>query len=505
MQEVSKLFQTKHTGNGFDEFSRSLEASVSVGGSVLGFKASVSTHYKFSSIQSSDYSFSRLSSVVERAHLRVTATTPKMLRTLVIPSVASYLNNASPQDIFRLYGTHVTTGLIVGGILELWSSAKTRKFSSETEFKLSAEASFKKFIQGSGSLTQQESVKASKMEAVEGLLASGGSFQTGSNAEDDWALSVNSDAQEIQYLPNGAIPIWNLIPNSAQASRVRLYFEQVFGKRSIILKQFSSPGDTQRPRVPWPDAQIYVPRGWKVLSGGATVRFFGVGQMLTKSYPIIENSIPVGWKVQSKDHLQSDPGQIQAHAIAMWDPYDDWEVKVVSRTSGSAQHPATTASLSSGYALVGGGADARWTHPGSLLVDNYPSSRSLWTASSKDHLEAVSSTVVSDAIGLRSVQGGTISPRIKNLSYGPVNHPSGHVYGTSDSPIIGGGARVHKRGVGNMLVNCYPGEQGSYFFASGKDHIQPDPRVITVYGIELFGAHYVNRIEDVLDIDPAAF
>lgn len=504
-QSVDNRFETTHTGKGFTEFSRRLQRDISVGGGFKGFEASASVHYTFSTVQRSDYYFSRLSSVVEKAQLRVSEVSTSGLQALVIPSVASYLSRASPQDIFRSYGSHVTTHLVIGGMLELWSSSLTTKFTSEEEYKVSVKASFKKFVRGEASLTSTENIQALKVESSEGLIVHGGTFRRGENGVSEWEETLRQNSQEIQYFGTGAIPIWELISDQAQAFKVQSWYYGVFGDRSMIVKEFASPPLSNVGRYHWPEAQIYVPRGWKVISGGAQVQFFGHGQMLTKSYPIMEAETAVGWKVQSKDHLEADLGKIRAFAIALWDPFHDWDVKVAKSYSTSAQHPSTTAILPSGYALVGGGADAKWRDPGSLLVDNYPSSSRSWLASSKDHLKGVSSTVDAYAIGIRPSQGGEIYSRIKSLNFGPAAHPGGTIYATSDSKIIGGGARVQKGGVGNMLVNCYPRSNGDSFFASSKDHLKADPKVITVYGIEIRGAVFVEDVGDVLGVDPSRF
>lgn len=500
VQHVDSRFETTHTGKGFEEFSRKLQRDISIGGGFKGFEASISSHYSRDVLERTDYYFSRISSIIERAHLRVSAASPLSLRSMVIPSVASYLQRADPIEIFRIYGSHVTTGLIVGGMLELWSSSTTTKFSSEEDFKVSAKVSFKSFLRGSGSLSREEKLQSSKMESREGLIIHGGSFRSGDTAVDDWGASLSLNAQEIQYLTHGAVPIWELIPDVAQSNRVRDWYYTVFGENSIVLHEFSSPPLSSLNRFNWPEARVDVPVGWKVISGGAKVEFFGVGQMLTRSYPIIERGIPIGWRVQSKDHLQADPGRIRAFATAIWDPFNNWDVKVATSLSSFALHPRTTATLPPGYTLVGGGADARWRGVGSLLVENYPSSSRSWTASSKDHLQAVTSTVVSYVIGIKPSRG-SVSTTIKSLSFGPAQHPSGTIFSTRGSAIIGGGAKVSKGGVGNMLVNCYSDSKGKSFFASSKDHLEPDRRVITVYGIEIRGAIFVDRPSDVLSID----
>lgn len=493
-----------HSMEGFNEFTATLKSSISIGGGFGGFKANVASHYNTEVTERYEYYFSRLAQVVERAQLQIYDQSISSLRQLVIPQVRTELASLSPFQIFAKYGTHVTTGVTAGGMLELWSSSSKRDFSSKLDFSVSASLSYKSLVEGSGSLSIEERRKASKTQSTEGLIVHGGNLHVGPGGEVKWISSTATNAQTIKFLSGGAVPIWELIPDASQAQNVQAYYEQVFGARSIILKRFESDALSNTPRVPHPQAQVYVPRGWKVLSGGADVRFFGPGQMLTKSYPILSGSTPVGWKVESKDHLQSDPGQIQAFAIAIWDPNNVWDVTARYSYSAFAQHPATTAYLPPGYILVGGGASVLWRGTGNLLVETYPSSSTGWRSSSKDHLKVDSARIVSYAIGMKHRKGATLIRRQQSGRFGPVQHPNGSIKATKGWSFVGAGASISKGGVGNMLVKIIPDAAGQSIYAYGKDHLKADRQYITVFGIEVYGATYVLQESSVSGMDPNA-
>lgn len=332
----------------------------------------------------------------------------------------------------------------------------------------------------------KEKVCAAKMENLEGLIVRGGSFGAGENAVKKWNQSLRKNSQEIAFFGRGALPIWELIPNSVQSDAVRAYYERVLGSIWLTLKRISSqPPMSEQGRSAWPQQKVYVPKEWKVLSGGANVKYFGAGQLLSRSYPIMEDGMPVGWEVESKDHIISDHSQIQAHAIAIWDPDEEWDVKVVTAISEASFRPSVTAILPDGYALVGDGADAQWSLSGNMLVENCPSSKSSWRASSKDHIVYESSKVRAYAIGLRSKRGGAVRTRNMELHFGQGRYPSGSVAATKNSKIVGGGARIEKGAWswGNMLVDCCPSLDGACFLASGREHVHKSLRVLTVCGI----------------------
>lgn len=499
---IDSLNRESHIEEGFDEFTTSLKTSISIGGKFAGFKANVAARYSSDSTTRDDYYFSRKAVVIERAQLRINMHTSNLLRSLVIPHVRDFIETAAPFSIFQSYGTHVTTRLIAGGMLELWSSSKKSRFSSKTEFSSSVSASYKKLVEGSAELTLTESRLAERVETREGLIIHGGALHIGRTGEDDWVLSTKTNSQTIKFLPGGAVPIWELIEDADQAERVRDYFEIIFGGNSLILKRFASTDVHSAHRQAHPETQIYVERGWKVISGGADVRYYGYGQLLTKSYPIISGGIPIGWKVASKDHLKSDPGRIQAFAIAVWDPLNAFDVIVRTSTSSTRPHPYASATIPSGYTLIGGGADVKSREPGNMLVANYPSSSRTWHASSKDHLHSAPSSLVTYAIGIKHNEGAYIPTRRIDARFGPAQHPHGVLRATKGYGFLGAGAQVSKGGLGNMLVRIVPSKDGSEINAYAKDHLEPDRQRLTIYGIEMFGVTFVRDTRSVAGLDP---
>jgi len=492
---VTTRSESSETGSSFTEFTNKVAASGSVSGGTAAFKASVSAHYKAKAVVSTDTRFARRALRVETAHLWVTT-------TAVLPGVAAELARLPPAAIFRKYGTHVATRLSAGGYLQVWSSSTKSAFASESSFSATVDASWKKLLKASATLTRDQSAAIRRLSTKEGLLARGGDVRLASGKVDEWVSSLLTTSEEVDFLPDGAVPIWSLIPDRAQANRCRAAYEAVYGAQAMLLKRFASAPLASTPRVPWPEATVYVPSGWKVLSGGAEVKYYGNGQLLTRSRPIIEAGATVGWAAASKDHLESDRGQVRAYAVALWDPYNEWDVIVRVAASRRAPHPRATVTLPPGFLLVGGGGDVQWRGYGNLLVDSYPSSSRSWTATSKDHLRSDPGYVSAFAIGLRSRTWARMPRRrVKTGRYGPVAHPAGSVVASPAYGMVGGGASVSKGGLGNMLTALVPDESGRSFRAGAKDHLKGDHQRLTVYGIEMEGVAFVTNVGDVLGVD----
>lgn len=265
---------------------------------------------------------------------------------------------------------------------------------------------------------------------------------------------------------------------------------------SLKLRRFESAAAVSTARQHHPYAEVSVPHGWKVLSGGALVRFYGAGQLLTKSYPLLSggSKTPHGWRVASKDHSTADLGQIQAYAIALYDPYNHYDVYTASYTTTYLQaHPRATAYLPSGYKLLGGGVNVHWRGHGNLMVTSRPTdSLNGWIGSSKDHLVSDPSIITVYAIGIRHKTGAvSLYTRMVTAVSSKTAHPSASARASHGYAIVGGGAEVNRGGIGNMLVNLIPDFHGRSFFASAKDHLHSDPRILTTYGIEVKAAKYI--------------
>lgn len=498
---VDSLKRKSHTEEGFNEFTTSLKPSISIGGKFSEFKSNVAARYSTKSITMDGYYFSCTAVVITRAEIYINTRTAN-LSQLVIPDVRNFIETASPVEILLKYGTHVSTGVIAGGVLELWTSGEKSQFSSLKEFSASVSAKYKKLVQGSAELTFSESELAERSESREGLIVRGGYLRVGRAGEDRWANSTETNAETIKFLPGGAVPIWDLIEDADQKESVRQSFELFFGGSSLILKRFSSIDINSTNRQAHPEAQVYVEKGWKVISGGADVRYYGDGQLLTKSYPIITRDGPIGWKVASKDHLESDPGRIQAFAIAAWDPFNALDIVMNISRSSILSNPTATAPIPSGYAVVGGGADVHYIEPGSMLVRSYPSTVQSWNAMSKSHLQHSLSHLDTYAIGGRYREGPIFITRIRIARFGPARQPSGVLRATTGHVFLGAGAQVSRGGAGNMLVSIVPSSDGKEIYASSKDHLKSDPQQLTIYGIEIQGGTFVRDTRFVTGLDP---
>ena len=225
-----------------------------------------------------------------------------------------------------------------------------------------------------------------------------------------------------------------------------------------------------------------VPADYKIISGGAKSEYTGTkGQLLTASYP----KSATEWFAKSKDHKELDLGFVTAYAVAIHDPNDEWDVKIVTAQSVEGTTVSATATLPEGYVLTGGGAFDDFKEPGHLLFESYPYSSNSWKASGRtvSYTTAVGK-VTTYVIGIKHKTKETRTGcSIKSAQSSKVAHPKQFLSVSSDSVLVGGGGRVSQTdgAHGNVLTAIYP--DGTGFTASGKDHLESDHQQVTTYGI----------------------
>jgi hypothetical protein len=101
--------------------------------------------------------------------------------------------------------------------------------------------------------------------------------------------------------------------------------------------------------------ELVLDKAYKILSGGVEATQQTAGNLIVSSYPAIENG-QWRWKAEMKDSRQGSKAVHIISVIALYDPDNEWDVKILSRTTGTAQ-PRQSQSIepSGGYVITGGG------------------------------------------------------------------------------------------------------------------------------------------------------
>ncbi len=236
----------------------------------------------------------------------------------------------------------------------------------------------------------------------------------------------------------------------------------------------NTSGSSNRPSV-----NVIVPEGYKIIGGGARVNYSGAGCLITESYPN-GNS----WITKAKDHLVGNSASITAYAIAIYDPNNQWDVRVFQNTGSSANYPEATVKVDEGYILTGGGAKDNWSGTGNLLTASYPVTSDTWKAKGKDHGSADRTNITVYAIGIKPAKkcSKKIENKIFQASSDVSNHPSGSVNITGNYIMVGGGTIANWSRAGNLLTSSYPSSP-SVWSGSSKDQNFGESVSLDIYAI----------------------
>ncbi len=162
----------------------------------------------------------------------------------------------------------------------------------------------------------------------------------------------------------------------------------------IQTRVFSSTGESAN----HPRAEVTVPEGWTVISGGCATDFGdGLGSLLT-----VSERRGNGWACQAKDHFGASPATVTAHALAI-ENRSDIEVLYTTGTSEVAHHPELHLPIALGdQLLVGGGCRTDFSGAGNLLWAAHPSPEGdRWICGGKDHRAPDRAKVAGESISLR--------------------------------------------------------------------------------------------------------
>lgn len=152
---------------------------------------------------------------------------------------------SSAIKFFNEYGTHILTGMVVGGQARQDYQGSQSDFTDQEEFQVSVEAKYDSTVGSatfenttSGANTKSES----KVQTNESLDIIGGSTATidnltnnpSSDAYSAWNQSIPDYPAFIDYTPDGGtIPVWMLCADSSKQNYLKSVFNQLYGETPL--------------------------------------------------------------------------------------------------------------------------------------------------------------------------------------------------------------------------------------------------------------------------------
>ena len=188
-------------GADVQELQHKLGVSAGISGGIGAFSGSISSNFSSSQTTSSSYMFSRVQQSVSLWTLSFTPD-PEVLAAYIDPALKTALASANSDDdykaLFDTWGSHILTGISIGGRAVYTSATDSSAFASTEELQVAASASY-------GAVTGQTSVSNTNAQS---------SFNSHSTSHQevrggDVGTQVGVFSGIVIRLGSGTKPLWN--------------------------------------------------------------------------------------------------------------------------------------------------------------------------------------------------------------------------------------------------------------------------------------------------------
>jgi len=236
VQSHNTYTYTEAAGQSINEYQTSLASTVEISGGNNFFSGSLNVEYSSQSLTRSENAFTRIQQSVTLWSLRLQRPSEE-LRSLLQPSFGKYLDDlprtdAAAAELFKRYGSHFLTGIVMGGRAVYSSSTNKLQVNRTYSLNETAKASYKSLT---GQLSASEQVKYK--QSIESFNQYSNSEQVviggtqGSKAFDGkagfdlWTASVANAPDFVNFVTT--IPmdgIWRLCATTEQSAFLENYY-----------------------------------------------------------------------------------------------------------------------------------------------------------------------------------------------------------------------------------------------------------------------------------------
>lgn len=234
------------SGETSHDYQRGLSAAVQLSGSGFGFSGALRTSFKQDRYESRHYSFATVRSVIRKHGLRVAlSVSPAELRAYLTPAAAAAINDPSidPGDLFDTFGTHVLTGIIVGGRLDYSASANMSFEKQDRSIDVYARASFKNvFASASIEAQATDNLSWSEYSATEerhlevyGGRSEYGQYIMNEGVYESWIESVEENSVFMDFESTGLVGLHELADDPARRAELEAAWDTYAEARGITL------------------------------------------------------------------------------------------------------------------------------------------------------------------------------------------------------------------------------------------------------------------------------
>lgn len=479
---------------------QTLQAGIS--GGYAGFSGSLNTSFGMTQSDGSTKSLATSTELTSLYQLTIRAADRANILTA---GFKKDLYDMEPQAFYATYGPYFTSTVVVGGSMSCSVQTAASNSYSQNTLEVNAKAAFDDGVSQGDVETDYAYTDTTTNDSYlceVGIVMFGGDLAlpklaTGAVDVDGWKATIADNPAVIAWV--GLTPMWELVvDDDRRVSDLKGAIDAYFSAPNsyllapLTLSLFKNTGvKTSQPAT----VVVKTDTHYKVLGGGASLEQDSpYNQFLTNSNVIVSD-VPNQWTTTAKSVHQSTNATLSSYAIAVYDPNDLLDVKVVSATSGTTNHPQVNVGMEAGYVMTGGGAS---TNPenanGLMLTASYPTGLSTWSVAAKDQSSSCSGTITATAIGVKWKNPNgkpTLYSETTANQGGVAGNPSSVVSAGGGYTLVGGGALDnYGGGKGNLLQNSNPesspgSSTADAWYGSGHDCGDSDNCALTAYAVGL--------------------
>jgi hypothetical protein len=348
-----------------EEYTSQLSVKAGISVEFGAFSGSIDTSHSESTRTYLDSRFGEYGHIFSGFEIALPSTAAE-LRKLLNPDVKQDLLSKDPQELIKIYGTHLVRGLVIGAKARLLQSASRSAVKSKEEFAAAVTAEYGSLISASGSVDQQhsETIKEFQMRSEVHTLG-GGDVIINSGAEFDAWLKLVREVPNVIDMTS-VVPLYQLLdpvtdgPRRVELKKAILRYAKRFQIGALYgTNQQCGPSDVSLVEA--------------LLSGDESGRCNQIASGLGWSQPYKDSKSFLNvWQATGQEAKKPQPPQGMA-IYGGRQRYGDSEVS----SWGVNRHPQTGASLLEWVAFSG---FAKHT----LLGQDHHLTTSLWVGPIED-------------------------------------------------------------------------------------------------------------------------
>ena len=244
-----------HTGKSVESFRTSLTNKTRLAGSYGFFSGSLEVGFNSTSFRVTTMAFTKIMQLITRWILKLPA--PDDLERFLLRDVKKDIDrDLEPVALFRKYGTHYLSSLIVGGRIKYTSSTDTERFGKKEGLDVTAKMSLE-FAAGNISASNQTKYKKDIERFRESsqikIRARGGSpeyiavIDSGITQDNwqAWAASVDENLEFVGFVDSetnpSLRPIWELCSDADRMKSLKVAYHEYAEKQPCEIKAILYP------------------------------------------------------------------------------------------------------------------------------------------------------------------------------------------------------------------------------------------------------------------------